>query len=159
MARRMAAGGRSQAQHLDTTQSWRCQQISACHRDAAARESATRVFRVSTRLFEAGGWWRSRGRSGRGLGCRQSSHKLPRPGRSRLRLQDPLAVPTVRLWNHMGRAHAPNTLSIMHVTVSKTAGRMRGGSRGSAAWTRQHEQEERCRALEVLQELEEMRQA
>ena len=49
----------------------------------------------------------------------QSSHKLPRPGRSRLRLQDPLPIPAVRLRGPMGRAHAPNTLSILHVTASK----------------------------------------
>ena len=66
-------GGRSEAQRLDPTQSWRCQRISTCHGDAAAQESATRVIRGSTRLLEAGGWWRSRGRSGRGLGCCQAA--------------------------------------------------------------------------------------
>ena len=59
------------------------------------------------------------------LGC-QGSRRLPRPGRSRSRLQDPFAKPTVRLRGPMGSAQAPNKLSIFHVTASKRgAGRAR----------------------------------
>lgn len=52
-------GGSSETQHLDPTQSWRCQRISTCHGDAAAQESATRVIRGwrrgSLRLVAGGG--------------------------------------------------------------------------------------------------------